>query len=229
MNSSLRHFLRKEWPQLVLIALPLAGALAALPRVTNPVPIHWNLQGRADGFISEPWGIMLTPAILALVIVVVLLFEHYDKHRLSEGGILSTHGRAVRTIRLAISVLFAALCLLQIFWALGHPPDTTRLLPSGIALLFAFMGNLFGKLKRNRYIGIRVSWTMNSEEVWRRTHRITGWLWTGGGLLFAAAVWLLPAPLLSAAALAWILVLTIIPLGIAWHAAKHERPPVTDP
>ena len=38
--------------------------------------------------------------------------------------------------------------------------------------MFAALGNVLGKVKRNFYVGIRTPWTIASERVWISTHRL---------------------------------------------------------
>ena len=54
-----------------------------------------------------------------------------------------------------------------------------------IGLLFAFLGNYFKTIKPNYFIGIKTPWTLENEEVWKKTHLIGGKLWFIGGLLMA--------------------------------------------
>ncbi len=39
---------------------------------------------------------------------------------------------------------------------------------------FLVLGNYFGNLKPNRFVGIRTPWTLKSDETWRATHRLGG-------------------------------------------------------
>ena len=56
----------------------------------------------------------------------------------------------------------------------------------------AVLGNYMQNLKPNYFMGIRTPWTLNNEEVWRRTHLICGkWLFYGG-LMAALLMLLLP-------------------------------------
>jgi uncharacterized membrane protein len=112
---------------------------------------------------------------------------------------------------------------IQIAAALGKHPDVSRLVPVGVALLFAYMGLLFGKLKRNRYAGFRVPWTMNSDFVWERTHRVAGKMWLVSSLVVAAISWFLPLALMNRVFLGWIVVLVLAPLFVAWRAAREEK------
>jgi hypothetical protein len=44
------------------------------------------------------------------------------------------------------------------------------------------LGNYLGKTTRNFFLGIRTPWTLASDEVWRRTHRLGGWTMVGAGV-----------------------------------------------
>lgn len=224
-TSTHRSLLQREWQQGLLLLLPLAAALLAMPYASHRVPMQWNLQGGVNWYAPKTWGLLVTPVTTLLVILLVMFLESRDKFRLrAEDGSLTSHGHAVRRMRLAISFFLAAITAVQISAALGHQPDVTRLIFTGMALLFAFMGNLFGKLKPNRYVGIRVPWTLNSEHVWRQTHRTAGWIWTTTGIMVAALVWLLPHAFNQEhLLLLWLAILVLPPLAVAWYEARKEK------
>lgn len=62
---------------------------------------------------------------------------------------------------------------------------------AAIGLLFAMMGNFMPKAGSNFAFGIRNMWTLSSETVWKRTHRMAGKLWFAGGLVPTAYSFLL--------------------------------------
>ena len=49
--------------------------------------------------------------------------------------------------------------------------------------LFMFLGNYFQAIKPNYFIGIRTPWTLENENVWRKTHQLGGKLFFIAGLL----------------------------------------------
>ena len=55
------------------------------------------------------------------------------------------------------------------------------LLSTGI--LFVVIGNFMPKFKSNFYMGIKNPWTLSSDQVWRKTHRLGGKLYAGCGIL----------------------------------------------
>ncbi len=225
MKSKISSFVRREWLQLVLLAVPVAACLAAMPFATDRVPMQWNLRGDVTWYAPKSWGLLVMPATLVFAFALVFYMEARDKSRHRDAdGALTAHGKATRLIRLGISVVLGAVAMVQISAALGHHPDVSRWITTGVALLFAFIGNLFGKLKPNRYAGIRVPWTLNSPHVWRQTHRVAGWVWTTSSLIVAALSWLLPVHMLQEQLMTlWIFFLIAVPLFVAWNEARKER------
>lgn len=51
-----------------------------------------------------------------------------------------------------------------------------------LSTIFFVLGNYMPKCKPNHSIGIKVSWTLHSEENWNKTHRITGMFWVAGSV-----------------------------------------------
>ncbi|MEK7072418.1 MAG: SdpI family protein, partial [Patescibacteria group bacterium] len=66
---------------------------------------------------------------------------------------------------------------------LGYPIDIGIVVPTMIGILFIIMGYYMGKIKPNWFMGIRTPWTLSSENVWRKTHRVGGWLFAGLGVV----------------------------------------------
>lgn len=224
MKHRLITFMRNEWLQLLILLLPTIAAVAALPFASERVPMQWGIDGRVNWYAPKEWGLLVLPLTTLLTYGLIFWFEGRDPARHKEAdGTLSPHGRATRSIRIGISIVLGVVAVIQIAASLGRHPDVNRIIPSLVALLMAFLGNYFGKLKPNKYVGIRVPWTMNSEAVWRHTHRISGWLYTTSSLIMLVAIWLLPANLQHVVFLLWILIIVVVPLYIAWQAAKRER------
>ncbi len=216
-------FLRQEWLQLLLLLLPLVAALAAMPFATDRVPMQWGPDGRVNWEAPKTWGLLVLPMLSLVIFGVVFLFEQADPSRIGAEGRLTPHGRAIRGIRLALSMVLAGVMMIQISAALGHHVQAGRWVGTLVALLLTVIGRFLGKLKPNRYAGIRIPWTMKSETVWEETHRFAGWLYTISSLLMAIALWVLPAGAQPALWALWITLLIVPPIIVAGRAARRER------
>jgi uncharacterized membrane protein len=56
------------------------------------------------------------------------------------------------------------------------------------------MGNYLGNLRPNYFVGFKVPWTLNSDEVWIRTHRLAGKLWFWSSLAGMILYFVVPKP-----------------------------------
>ena len=49
--------------------------------------------------------------------------------------------------------------------------------------MFALLGNVMGKVRRNFYIGVRTPWALANERVWNATHRFAAKTFVLGGVI----------------------------------------------
>ena len=88
------------------------------------------------------------------------------------------------TIRNSLLIFLFVFSLMSLWIAkVGRSP---RWLVGGtVALLFIFIGNLLPRVPANWFVGIRTPWTLSSERIWKKSHRVGGILFviTGLGIL----------------------------------------------
>ena len=64
------------------------------------------------------------------------------------------------------------------------------LVPLLLGVSLVAIGNYLPKCQQNYTIGIKIPWTLNSEENWNRTHRLAGFVWVMGGIIMIlSAFW----------------------------------------
>lgn len=88
----------------------------------------------------------------------------------------------------------------------GKPFNVMLLMCILFGFLFMVIGNYLPKCKQNFTIGIKITWTLASEENWNATHRFGGKVWFVGGLLMLLCCVLPTKPL--------IIVMTIVLLAM---------------
>jgi len=159
---------------LVVLAFLMAGALYT--RLPAWVPTHWNASGRADGFIAKPWGPFILPLVTAGACLLMLLIP-----RISPRGFrVERFQRVFEIIQVTIVAFLFLVTTLVMLAGAGVPIPIDRAIVASTGLLLIVLGNFMGKITKNFFVGIRTPWTLASEEVWLRTHRL-------GGKLFVAA------------------------------------------
>ncbi len=83
------------------------------------------------------------------------------------------------------------------------------------------MGNYMPKLKVNHTVGIRLPWTLQSEDNWHKTHRFAGKLWVLGGLILLLEAGLQFA--LSYVLVLVILAIVLIPILYSYQLSRKNR------
>lgn len=185
-----------------IILFSFALAIYLYPQMPDKIASHWNAQGQIDGYMSKFWGLFLMPFISLAMFLLFLLIPKIDP--LKE-NIAKFRKYFDWFIALLILFLFY-LYLLTIGWSKGIKFNMIQALMPAFALLFYYAGVLISKAQRNWFIGIRTPWTLSSDIVWQKTHRLGGRLFkligiiALAGLLFPKyAIFLLLIPSILAA------------------------------
>ena len=76
--------------------------------------------------------------------------------------------------------------------ALGAAFNISTVVMVAVGLLLMALGNFMGKVRKNFFIGIRTPWTLASDEVWAKTHRLGGWCLVIAGAAMALLAVLAP-------------------------------------
>jgi uncharacterized membrane protein len=166
---------------LVLASFALPGALYG--RMPDPVPTHWNLRGIADGFTPKPWGPFVMPLTAAGLLGLLMALRALAPREMPVERFARVY-TVLTAVVVAFLALFTALTSLA---AIGVAVNMSRALGLGTGLLFVVLGNFMGKLTRNFFIGIRTPWTLVSDEVWLKTHRLGGKLFVAAGVVTVVA------------------------------------------
>lgn len=209
--------MKSRWLGPAVVAAMWAFALAVYARLPQRVPSHWNLQGELDGWMEKPWGAVLLPLIATCVLSMLWVLPRLDPRR---EHIVRFQDDWRMLLNLLI-VFLAVIELATLGFALGWPIDISRVMLATVGLMLVAVGNYLPRIRSNWFMGIRTPWTLDSERVWRATHRVAGRTFVAGGLAMALAV-LLPrdarAWLLAPAAVAMV----GIPLVYSYVAWRRE-------
>ncbi|HEX4794578.1 MAG TPA: SdpI family protein [Humisphaera sp.] len=183
----------------IIAAIILTGfaiSAAAYSFLPNPTPIHWNIHGQADRY-GSPWvNILATPLASAFVAALCAWLPKLGPRKSSFEQFSKIYGRMI----VALVGMLLCIHIAILLKSAGRHVAIERVFPIMIGVLLAILGNWMGKIRRNFYVGIRTPWTLASDLVWERTHRVGGHLMVAIGLAAALAT-LLPHPLAGFAVL----------------------------
>ncbi len=158
--------------------LPLIAGALVYSRLPEQVATHFDLQGNPDSWSSRAFAVFGLPGILLAVnLLVPFLLRADPKHENMSGALVNI---AIWTVPV-VSLLCSGLTLGR---ALGYDLRIEMVLPVFMGVLFILIGNYLPKTKQSYTMGIKLPWTLASEENWNRTHRLAGFLWVIGGAFF---------------------------------------------
>lgn len=207
---------------IVAMAATALHLATSLPPATR-LPIHWNYRGEVDAF-SNAWTALLLP--LAVAIFASTLFYALPS---SEPRALNLERSRGLYLSLWASLLLIGLLyqLAVVSTALHWRVQAADFILAGVGAFFVLVGNQLGKSRSMNRIGLRTHWTLASEDVWVRTHRLSGKLMVAGGLLIAASAMIQIEVMLTLALLLATVVFAIVLPAILsaafWRAGQRAR------
>ena len=161
----------------LICLLPILAGLALYNRLPETIATHFGANGEANGWSSRAFTVFGIPAFMAGCNLFVWFALHTDPKRRNMHPTLRAF--ALWTVP-ALSIFVNAMTLGN---ALGYPMHIEIVTPLLLGLMFVVIGNYLPKTKQSYTMGIKLPWTLASEENWNRTHRIAGFLWVLGGIL----------------------------------------------
>ena len=172
--------IKKNWKTLVItsvmILLPILAGVILWNQLPEQIPSHWNAAGEIDGWSSKPFAVFGMPLILLAVQWLCVLATSADPKKASHSE------KILHLVFWIIPVLNGVLSAVTYASALGKDVPMEVVISVFMGLLFVIIGNYLPKCKQNYTIGIKIPWTLSSEENWNKTHRLAGRLWSVCGL-----------------------------------------------
>ena len=174
MNNRITH--------IICLGLILAIFVAAAwlyPQLPESVPSHWNAQGEIDGYMAKPWGVFLMPLITLAIYLMFFALPLISPH----GFRMEKFTNVVRVFQTVMVLFMSLVTVTALLAARGDAVPVSNITLGAVGMLLVVLGNYMGKVRKNFFIGIRTPWTLASDEVWARTHRLGGWTFSIAGLL----------------------------------------------
>ena len=175
--------LKNHKTQLVLtslvILLPAIVGLLLWDRLPKLMPTHYALTGEADTFGTRTIAVFIIPLLTLAAHWLCVLLTAADR---------KNTGRNDKMFRVMLWVcplvsIFDSALLFAI--PAGNAFSVGRLGLLLLGLLFAVIGNYLPKCTQNATLGLKLPWTLASEENWNATHRFAGKVWVCCGLVIA--------------------------------------------
>ena len=163
----------------MILGVTLAGILL-WHRLPEQMASHWNINDEVDGYMSRTWGVFMMPLITLGLFALFRIVPAIDPLKAN----IATFRETFNLLIVLIVAFMLYIHGLTLAWSLGFTgfKMSTSMLPA-MGFLFIFIGFLLRKAKRNFFIGIRTPWTLSSDTVWDKTHRLGALLFMASGVL----------------------------------------------
>lgn len=172
-----------KWSLLLGSLLSLSPILIGLllwNQLPAKLPTHFSTGNTPDGWSSKAITVFGLPLFMFAMMWFCFLFTHVDPKR------QNISPKLIRALVWFMAALSPIVVCSSYAIALGINVNITLLTYLIIGLMLLVIGNYLAKTKQNYSAGIRIPWTLSSEENWNRTHRVSSRLFIFCGLAMIA-------------------------------------------
>lgn len=155
----------------IVMLLPILAGVILWDKLPEQVPTHFDAKGEVNGWSSRGFAVFGMPFILlgSQILMVCLTLADPKKKNLN--------GKVFTVILWLMPVLSLFVHILTYGYALGYEMSIIKGCTLFMGFVFLMIGNYLPKCKQNYTIGYRLSWALNDEDNWNKTHRLAGFLW----------------------------------------------------
>lgn len=169
--------------------------------------------------VLVPEGEVGSSVIAFLVILSLILFDIKASKILN----LSKDNPKIKTVRLINNFTIGSILIISLFINMksinGALPESIEVIL--VALFILFFGNLSPKIPFNRYIGLRLPWTIRDEDTFRIAHRLIGYLSIPCGILMLLCAYFNNTNLALIFFFSWILIPSLYSLNFYNEKLKN--------
>lgn len=194
----------------IIILVPMVVGLLMWDMLPAEMATHFGENGQPNGWSSKPFAVIGIPLVMLAIHWFCAFFTGVDPKN------KNISGKMITLVLWLVPVVAIFGCGSMYLYALDNSINTTTIGMLMLGCMFLVIGNYMPKMKQSYTLGIKLPWTLNSEENWYRTHRIGGYTFMAGGVISIIAAFLQVFWVVFVA----ILVATIIPIVYSYMLYK---------
>jgi uncharacterized membrane protein len=179
-----------ETASVIILIIAFALSFYFYTHFPDKVVTHWNFRGEPNGYMGPFGGAFVLPIIMFVIYLGFIFLPALDpkKERYAD------FSRPYNIFRISILAMLLVIYMVAGLFNLGYAVPINIIVPFLVGVLMIVIGNLLGKVKNNWFVGIRNPWTLSSENVWNKTHRVGGFLFVIFGFIIMVVPILSPTP-----------------------------------
>lgn len=133
------------------------------------VPTHWNSAGEIDGYGSKWLNVFL--AIMPIVVYFGMGFTRKIDPKKDK---IDKRSDVYEMFRYFLGYIFIVINWMIIASILNKELPFTLLISLTIGIMLIIMGNYCPRIPQNYFLGFKLPWAIENEQVWYRTQRMGG-------------------------------------------------------
>jgi uncharacterized membrane protein len=181
MENPIKPTFKTEILSILLIVFSLISSLYLFQQMPEQIPTHWNFKGEIDNWGSSSNHVLTINLVIIGLYLLFLILPCIDPHKRR----YEQFKKIYHIFKNIMILFFAVIFFLTNLNAGAYTINMNIYIPLMVGVLFMIIGNYMAKIKMNWFMGIKTPWTLSSEEVWNKTHRLGGKLFMLAGLLIA--------------------------------------------
>jgi uncharacterized membrane protein len=154
----------------LIVLLSFIVGVYFYPLMPSKMASHWDINGNVNGYMSKFWGLFLMPIISLTMLLLFIFLPKLDPQKENYKKFQKYFDNFIILLLLFLFYIYG----FTIFWSLGQKMDVNLAISPAFAVLFYYASVLIEKSKRNWFVGIRTPWTLSSDIVWDKTHKLGG-------------------------------------------------------
>jgi uncharacterized membrane protein len=170
---------------IIIVAIPFIYAYMQYSQLGESIPVHFDINGVADRMGSK-YNIFMGGGIALLIFLILELTYRFDPKK-SLAAMGSNFDKFQFLLVLLMSILG---CVMVYSMSNPYTSTTIKITFTLLSCIFIVIGNYMTSFRPNYGIGFRTPWTLESEVVWTRTHRVASKLYMCIGLLGILTSWI---------------------------------------
>lgn len=165
----------------MIILVPMVVGLLMWDSLPAEMATHFGENGQPNGWSSKPVAVIGMPLLMLALHWFCAFFTGVDPKN------KNISNKMISLVLWIVPVVSIFGCGSMYLYAYDNTINTTTIGIMLVGCMFLITGNYMPKMKQSYTLGIKLPWTLESEENWYRTHRLAGYVFMAGGIFVLIA------------------------------------------
>lgn len=177
-------FSKQAFLSTALCLLPIVLGIVLYEKLPEQIAVHFDSTGAPDNYLPKFITVFGLPVIFAVINMITHFRLNHDPRNDSASL------RLKQAAKWALPVIAVIIMPITLFLSMGAPIPIGTIVASLVGTAIVICGNYLPKCKQNYTVGIKLPWTLHSQQNWNKTHRFAGFLFVICGLMMIANAFL---------------------------------------